>query len=147
MHIVSVIKDFVKNGIYTSFSEYYKTLVESKVDVNFDVDENDEFDELYHEEFYNDLIDTNISEIMDIIITYSKNDEMDIDRSFFEFNFSKFTPEKIIEIYKKCGHNWYGWTSSPQLPRAIPDIMCDIIDKKDAEIIELQKKIKELESK
>lgn len=147
MHIVTVIKDFVEKGTYTSFSEYYKTLVESKIDVDFGVDENDEFDELSRKEFYNDKINSNIAEIMDVMIAYSKPNDVDVVNQFFEFNAAKFKPEKIVDIYKKCGHFWYGSTGSPELPLAFPDIMCKMIAEKDAEIKRLQERIKQLESK
>lgn len=145
MHIATVIKEFAEKGTYTSFLEYYKTLVESKIEVEFGIDDNDEFDDLFHIEFYNDLINSNIDEIMDVMITYSKSDDMEDVRNFFEFNAAKFKPENIVQIYRKCGRDWYGWTSSPHLPLAFPDIMCTIINEKDGEIETLKQKIKELE--
>jgi ADP-glucose pyrophosphorylase len=121
MHIAAVIREFVKDGTYTSFLGYYTTLVEAKVPVEFGVDDNDEFDNLHREEFY-------------------KQDIEEV-RHFFEFNADKFKPEKIVKIYKKHGKDWYGWTSSPELPMIFPDTMCELLDKKDAEIKELQEKL------
>lgn len=141
MHIAAVIREFVKDGTFTSFVDYYKTLVEAKVPVEFGVDDNDEFDNLHREEFYTDLVDANIDEIMDVMIAFSSKQDIEEVRHFFEFNADKFKPEKIVKIYKKHGKDWYGWTSSPELPMIFPDTMCELLDKKDAEIKELQEKL------
>lgn len=155
MDITEVIKAFVEKARQdndVSFAQYYKDLIESKVEVSFGGDW-DEWDDIFHlgigsdtrPAFFADVKVSEIQAIFDVLIANCPDDH-ECFQNFFENYDRHTTDDQRLIIYKKYFNTWYGYSE-----RCAPGPILNVLDRsvklcqqKDDEIKNLKDQLQQL---